>query len=136
MFFLQQQNKFGVSGLMDGWMRHLYSDLQSYEGISAQPPQVCNIHLDDVTAATVQRRQCAHHTPATGGEESWLIKVIDNGQWREFGQDTGVTPLLFYEKCHGIFNDRRESGPRLNVSSKDKGRCFLQYNIPVTILGC
>ncbi len=38
-------------------------------GVSPQPSPVCSIHLDDVTAATGQRRQCAHHTPATGGEE-------------------------------------------------------------------
>ncbi len=40
-------------------------------GISPQPPPVCSIHLYDVTAATDQRAvdQCAHHTPATGGEE-------------------------------------------------------------------
>ncbi len=37
-------------------------------GVSLQPP-VCSIHLDDKTAATGQRRQCAHHTPATGREE-------------------------------------------------------------------
>ncbi len=42
---------------------------QSCGGVSPQPPPVCSIHLDDVTAATGQRRQCAHHTPATGGEE-------------------------------------------------------------------
>ncbi len=42
--------------------------LQSYGGGSPQPPPVCSIHLDDATAATGQRRQCAHHTPATGGE--------------------------------------------------------------------
>ncbi len=36
---------------------------------SPQPPPVCSIHLDDATAATGQRHQCAHHTPATGGEE-------------------------------------------------------------------
>ncbi len=29
----------------------------------------CAVHLDDATAATGQQRQCAHHTPATGGEE-------------------------------------------------------------------
>ncbi len=45
------------------------SALQSYEGVSPQPPPVCSIHLDDATASTGQRRQCAHHTPATGGEE-------------------------------------------------------------------
>ncbi len=38
-------------------------------GVSPQPPPVCSIHLDDATAATGQQRQCAHHTPATGGEE-------------------------------------------------------------------
>ncbi len=43
--------------------------------------------------------------------------MIDRGQWGEFGQDTGVTPLLFYEKCHGIFNDHRKSGPRFNLIS-------------------
>ncbi len=60
-------------------MMHLYSTfcvllytqstLQSCGGVSPQPPPVCSIHLDDATAATGQRRQCAHHTPATGGEE-------------------------------------------------------------------
>ncbi len=38
-------------------------------GASPQPPPVCSIHLDNVTASTGQRRQCTHHTPATGGEE-------------------------------------------------------------------
>ncbi len=28
--------------------------------------------------------------------------MIDKGQWREFVQDTGVTPPTLYEKCHGI----------------------------------
>ncbi len=37
-------------------------------GVSPQPPPVCSIHLDNVTAVTAQQ-QCAHHTPATGGEE-------------------------------------------------------------------
>ncbi len=29
----------------------------------------------------------------------------------------GLHPTL-YEKCHGIFNDHRESGPRFNISSE------------------
>ncbi len=59
----------------DEWMMHLYSVLLCIAvhpkrftimwGVSSQLPPVCSIHLDD----TVQRRQCAHHTPATGGEE-------------------------------------------------------------------
>ncbi len=54
-------------------------------GVSTQPPPMCSIHLDDATAATGQRHQCAtggderesysqssgcaRHTPATGGDE-------------------------------------------------------------------
>ncbi len=45
-------------------------------GVSPQPLPVCSIHLDYVTAATVQRCQCAHHTPATGGE-----RVIEPIKW-------------------------------------------------------
>ncbi len=64
---------------MNEWMMHLYSALLCIAihpkrftimwGVTPQPPPVCSIHLDDATAATGQRRQCAHHTPATGGEE-------------------------------------------------------------------
>ncbi len=61
-------------------MMHLYSALLCIavrpkhftimrEGVSPQPPPVCSIHLDDTTSDTGQQRQCAHHTPATGGEE-------------------------------------------------------------------
>ncbi len=60
-------------------MMHLYSALLCIavhpkhfifmRGVSPQPPPVCSIHLDDAMAATGQRRQCAHHTPDTGGEK-------------------------------------------------------------------
>ncbi len=63
-------------------MMHLYSALLCIVvhqkhftimwGVSPQSPPVCSIHLDDATAATRQRRQCAHHTPATGEEEREL----------------------------------------------------------------
>ncbi len=66
-------NVFGFNDLM----MHLYSAfcvllytqsaLQSCGGVSPQPPPVFSIRLDDATAATGQRRQCAHNTPA--GEE-------------------------------------------------------------------
>ncbi len=45
---------------------------------------------------------------------------------RTSGGDMARTPGLhptLYEKCHVIFNDHRESGPRFNVSSE--GRSFL-----------
>ncbi len=120
------------------WMMHLYSALLCiavhtkhftimWGGGSLQPPPVCSIHLDDATAATGQRRQCAHHTPATGGEEReiepiklmgiirrpWLKGPVE-GIWPGH---RGYTPTL-YDECHGIFNDHRESGPRFNVSSE------------------
>ncbi len=76
---------------MNEWMMHLYSTLCIFVhpkrftimcvcvgGVSPQPSPVCSIHLDDATAATGQRRQCAHHTPATGGEEReshWVNQV-------------------------------------------------------------
>ncbi len=41
--------------------------------------------------------------------------MLDKGQWREFGQDTGVKPLLFTKVT---WDDHRESGPRFNVSSE------------------
>ncbi len=76
------------------------SALQSYEGVSLQPPPVCSIHLDDATAATGQWRQCAHHTPATGGEEreiepiKWM-KIIGR-PWltRASGGNLARTPGL------------------------------------------
>ncbi len=104
-------------------------------GVSPQPPPVCSIHLDDATAATGQRRQCAHHTPATGGEEREIepIKLmgIIRRPWltRASGGKLARTPGLhptLYDECHGICNDHRESGPRFNVSSER--RCFF-YSI-------
>ncbi len=67
--------------IMNEWMMHLYSALLCIVvhpkpftimwrgGVSPQPLPVRSIYLDDATAATRQRQQCAHHTPATGGEE-------------------------------------------------------------------
>ncbi len=49
------------------------------------------------------------------------------GQWVKEKTSTLV------ERHAGIFNDLRESGPRFNVSSE--GWCFLQYIVPITILG-
>ncbi len=48
--------------------------------------------------------------------------MIDKGQWREFGQDTGL-PLLLRE-VPWDFNDHRELGPRFNVSSERRMRRF------------
>ncbi len=76
------------------------------------------VHLDDAMAATGQLRQCAHHTPATGGEEreslsqssgwDYYEAMIDKGQWWEFGQDTGVTSLLFIRSAMGFQSPQRD----------------------------
>ncbi len=115
---------------MNEWMMHLYSAfcvllytqsaLRSCGGVSPQSPPVCSIHLDYATAATGQRRQCAHHTPATGGEEREIepIKLIIRRPWltRASGGNLArrVTPYSLWE----VFNDHRVSGPRFNVSSE------------------
>ncbi len=52
------------------------------------------------------------------------------GQWANLAR---ITPLLFFKGHPEIFNDQRESGPLINVSSEE--RCFLQYSVPITILG-
>ncbi len=63
----------------------------------------------------------------------WLGGRAGQRPMGEFGQDAGVTPLLFFKGHPEIFNDYRKSGPWFNVSFE--GRCFLQYSVPITILG-
>ncbi len=110
---------------MNEWMnewKHLYSGLlcllytqSAYQSwVSPQPPPVCSIHLNDATAATGQRHQCAHHTPATGGEsesQSSGWGLLGGHDWQGLVEGIwpghrGYTPTL-YEKCNGIFIDQR-----------------------------
>ncbi len=129
-------------------MMHLYSILLCIAvhpkcftiiwGISPQPPPVYSIHLDDATAATGQRCQCAHHTPATGREERETEPIQWMGIIRRpyliwaSGGNLARTPVLhpysLREVPRDFFKDHRESGPRFNVSSER--RCFLQYSAP------
>ncbi len=108
---------------------HLYSAFLGTQsalhrrGESPQPPSMCSIHLDDATAAILH--QNAQHTPAYWWRGDRVMKPISVWGWwgghdaqrpmGEFGQDAGVTPLLFFEWHPGIFNDHRESGPRFNI---------------------
>ncbi len=98
------------------------SALQSCGGVSPQPPPVCSTWMmrrlpqdNGASALTTHqlqvKRRDSHGANQVHGDVSEAM--IDKGQWWEFGQDTGVTPLLFYEKCHGFFNDHRELRPRL-----------------------
>ncbi len=45
--------------------------------------------------------------------------MIDKGQWREFGQDTGVTPLLFTMSVMGFL---------MTTESQDLSLTFLTFN--------
>ncbi len=62
-------------------------------------------------------------------EEEWMI---DKGQWREFGQDTGVTPLLFTRSALGFLMTTESQDLGLTSHPKD-GACW-QCSVPVTIV--
>ncbi len=72
------------------------------------------------TSLLVERRQ--------SDESNQCMGMIRRPWWSEASGE------IWPEGHPGIFNDHRESGPRFNVSSE--GRCFVQYSVPVTILGC
>ncbi len=86
------------------------SALHRRGGVSPQPPPVCSIHLDDATAVIF--RQNAHHTPVYWWRGDRLMKPISVWGWLgghdgqrpmgKYGQNAGVTPLLFFEGHPGI----------------------------------
>ncbi len=45
--------------------------------------------------------------------------MIDKGQWREFGQDTGVTPLLFTMSVMGFLMTTKSQDLSLTTHPKD-----------------
>ncbi len=133
---------------MNEWMMHLYSTFIVYcctpkalynhvGGVSSTTTSVQH-PLGDAMAATGQLRQSAHHTPATGGEERESLSqssgwgLLGGHDWQGpvegiWSGHRGYTPTL-YEKCHGIFNYHRESGPCFNGSSER--RCFFTVVSP------
>ncbi len=62
----------------------------------------------------VERRESQSQSSGWGllRGHDWQGPVVEFFPWHR-----GYT-ATFYEKCHGIFNDHRESGPRFNVSSE------------------
>ncbi len=58
--------------------------------------------------------------------------MIDKGQWRGFGQDTGVTPLLFTRSVMGFLMNTESQDLCLTSHPKDSA---FKYGVPVTILG-
>ncbi len=50
--------------------------------------------------------------------------IIDKGQWREFGQDTGVTPLLFTMSVMGFLMTTESQDLSLTSHPKDISTCL------------
>ncbi len=133
-----------VSEWMNEWMKHLYSAFNVY----CCTPKALYNHVGGGLSSTTTSVQhplgwfdscyrstapvCSPHTSYRWRGE----RVIEPIKWMEIIRrpyrqgpvggiwpgHRGYTPTL-YEKCHGIFNDHRESGPWFNVSSER--RCFL-----------
>ncbi len=61
-----------------------------------------------------------------------ISPMVDKRQWWEFGQDTGVTPLLFTRRAMGFLMTTESQD--LGLTSHLKG-AFLQYSVPVAIPG-
>ncbi len=84
-------------------------------GESPHPPPVCSIHLDDATAAILC--QNAHHTPATGGEETVMKTISVWANW--------ARPLLFSKDILGLLMTTESQD--LSLTSHLKDGAF--YNI-------
>ncbi len=78
----------------------------------------------------LERRE-SHRANRVDGD--YYEAMIDKGQWWEFGQDNGVTPLLF-TRCAMGFLMTTESQD-LGLTSHPKDDAFWQYSVPVTTLG-
>ncbi len=66
-------------------------------------------------------------------DEDYYEAIIDKDQWWEFGQDTGVTPLLFTRSAMQFLMTTESQD--LGLTSQPERRCFLTELYPVTILG-
>ncbi len=54
--------------------------------------------------------------------------MIDKGQWREFGQDTGVTPLLFTRSAMGFLMTTKSQDISLTSHTKDTFKRILNLS--------
>ncbi len=66
-------------------------------------------------------------------DEDYYEAIIDKDQWWEFGQDTGVTPLLFTRSAMQFLMTTESQD--LGLTSQPERQCFLTELYPVTILG-
>ncbi len=99
--------------------------------VSPHPPAVCSIHLDDVTAAIVRQNAPPPPPPTPAywwrGDRvmkpisvwGWLGGHDSQRQWREFGQDAGVTSLLFMRSAMGFLMTTESQDLGLTSHPKD-----------------
>ncbi len=71
----------------------------------------------------VERRE-SHRANQVDGD--YWEAMIDKDQWREFGQDTGVTPLLFTMSVMGFLMSTESQD--LGLTSHPKDGCLLCLN--------
>ncbi len=79
----------------------------------------------------VERRE-SHRANQVDG--NYWEAMIDKGQWWEFGQDTGVAPLLFTRSAMGFLMTTESQD--FGLTSHLKDGAFFTVCVPVTILGC
>ncbi len=122
----------GSSHMNDEWMMHLYCASLC---ITVHPK--CFTIMGGGGGVQLPLGWCdgSHSTTAPVGSPNTSYKwrgerVIESSGWGLLGGHDWQGPVVgiwpghrsytptLYEKCHGIFNDHRESGTRFNVSSE------------------
>ncbi len=124
---------------MNEWMMHLYSAfcvlLYTQSALQSCGGSLLNHHQcaastwmpqDNGTSALTTHQLQVERREREIEPIKWMGIIRRPWLTRASGGNLARTPGLhptLYEKCHGIFNDHRESGPRFNVSSER--RCLL-----------
>ncbi len=125
--------------LLNEWMRHLYSALLCivvhpkhftiiWGGLSSTTTSVQHpLGWCDGSYSTTAPERSQHTSYRWRGASDRANQVdgdyweamIDKGQWREFGQDTGVTPLLFTMSVMGFLMTTESQDLGLTSHPKD-----------------
>ncbi len=116
---------------------HVAGSLLNHHQCAASTWMMRRLPQDNSTSALsthqlqVERRE-SHRDNQVDGD--YKEAMIDKGQWREFGQDTGATPLVFTRSAMGFLLTTESQD--LVLTSYSKNGPFWQFSNPVTSLGC
>ncbi len=142
---------------MNEWMKHLYSALLCivvhpkhftiiWGGLSSTTTSVQHpLGWCDSSHSTTAPVRSPHTSYGWRGERDRANQVdgdyweamIDKGQWREFGQDTGVTPLHFTMSVMGFLMTTESHDLSLTSHPKDgfhSVNSFSDYNEFLSVL--